>query len=69
MLPQLKAGESLKSVTEVALGNDRIQKYEMRRIMHEWEKDANQGIKQKMTKDQAAVMLTSMGIKVETKNG
>lgn len=69
MLPQIKAGESLRDVTEIALGNGRIQKHEMRRIVRDWEKEANQGVKQKMTKDQAAVMLASIGISVETKHG
>jgi len=67
MLPQIKAGESLRSLTEIALGNGRISKVDQQQIIRDWRKTANGGVRQRMTKDQAAVMLASIGITVETK--
>lgn len=65
MLPQIKARESLNNMTIVALGNGRVKEVEQRRIIRDWERMANDGHRQKLSKDQAGIMLASMGIKME----
>ena len=68
MLPQIKASESLRSVTEIALGNGRIAKANQRQILREWKKTANAGNHKKLSEGQAEMMLASIGIGTK-KNG
>lgn len=65
MLPQIKARESLNNMTIVALGNGRVKEIEQRRIIRDWERTANDGHRQKLSKGQAGIMLAGMGIKLE----
>ena len=62
MLPQIKASESLRNVTEIALGNGRITQDGKRRILREWKKTANAGTHKKLSEGQAKMMLASIGI-------
>jgi len=64
-LHQLKAAESLNGMTIVALGNGRVEEIDQRRIIRDWERTANDGQRQRLSKDQAGIMLAGMGIKLE----
>ena len=49
------------------MGNGRVKQDDHRRIVREWERAANGNQRLKLSKDQAGIMLASMGIKLEIK--
>jgi len=49
------------------MGNGRVKQNDHQRIIRDWERTANGNQRQKLSKDQAGIMLASMGIKLEIK--
>jgi len=54
-------------LNEIAIGSGRVELSEASRTVNEWERTANGNQRQKLSKDQAGIMLASMGIKLEIK--
>ena len=57
----------MNGLTITAMGNGRVKQNDHQRIIRDWERTANGNQRQKLSKDQAGIMLASMGIKLEIK--
>lgn len=67
-MPAIQAEQSLRRVTEVALGSGRVEQRESQRLMHEWQREARGG-RQEPVKRQSFKAglggLAAMGIPVK----
>lgn len=70
MLPRLQAEESLRRVTEYAIGSGAADKHERQRVMRAWERHA-EGPRPTMTPEQLTQQAQAMGIPVrrQVRNG
>lgn len=67
MMSRLQAEESLQAVSEIAVGSGALKVTERRKILSEWMRLAGQK-KAKLSVDQQAAMLASMGVRLECQN-
>jgi len=66
-MPALMAEESMRRVQEHAIGAGVMRKEDQRAVLAQWRKAAGAGAatRRKLTRDQAAIRLASIGIGVE----
>jgi hypothetical protein len=65
MLPRLQAQDALRLSTIVSVGNGVLKKHEGDRIRREWLKQAREKTtRQKLSKNQAEIMMMQLGIGV-----
>jgi hypothetical protein len=66
MLPRIQAEESLRHVSEIAVGTGSLKSADRRSILKEWQQAMwDKKIRKKLSIDQQKIMLAAMGVKLE----